>query len=229
VRLLLLHGAGCNASVFAAQLAAIDGATAIELPGHGAPGSAASVGEFADAACAAADALQHGEIVLGGHSMGAAIALECALRRPQWLRGLLLFGGGARLRVAPAVLEGIRSDFAATVRQLAESFFFADPLPQRVVWIERIFATIGPAQVEADFRACDAFDVLDRLGEIAVPLFALTGEADKMTPPKYARTLADRVPGGRSRMIAGAGHFVMVEQPAETNAAVGAFLSEVGL
>ena len=41
------------------------------------------------------------DVVLNGHSMGGAITLMLALQRPDWLRGIVLTGTGARLRVSP--------------------------------------------------------------------------------------------------------------------------------
>ena len=49
VTLVFVHGAGCTSEVFAAQMAAFENAVALDLPGHGVPGSAGSIGEFADA------------------------------------------------------------------------------------------------------------------------------------------------------------------------------------
>ncbi len=84
---------------------------------------------------------------------------------------------------------------------------------------------VGQAQTVRDFRACDAFDALDRVDRIRLPVLALTGEADKLAPAKHAAALAGRVRGAQARMIRDAGHFVMVERPAETNAAIAAFVS----
>jgi pimeloyl-ACP methyl ester carboxylesterase len=158
--------------------------------------------------------------------LGGAIAIQTALDRAIPLRALILLGSGARLRVAPAFLQGFQSDFEATARQVA-SLFFAEPTPEQIEWAVGYMQRVGQAQTLRDFRACDAFDALERLGEISVPVLALTGEADKMTPPKFAQALADRVPGGKARILADAGHFTMVERPAETNEAIRTFLSGV--
>ena len=83
---------------------------------------------------------------------------------------------------------------------------------------------VGQAQTLADFQACDAFDVTDRLGELLIPVLALTGENDAMTPPKYARALVDRVPDGEVRIVPAAGHLAMIECPAETNDALADFV-----
>lgn len=222
--LLFLHGAGCTGEVFSAQLPAFPGAHAPNLPGHLCEGSPQSIAQFADGVDAYV--VKHGlqRVVLAGHSMGAAIAIESALRKAPWLRAAVLIGGGARMRVAPAFLDGLRTDFEETARTIA-GYFYADDSPERIEAAVERMRSVGRDQTLRDFVACDVFDALERLGEITVPVLALTGEADKLAPAKHALALAGRVPGAQARIIPGAGHFVMVERPAETNAVAAAFLA----
>jgi pimeloyl-ACP methyl ester carboxylesterase len=224
VTLLFLHGAGFTGDVFDGLRAAFPDSHAPNLPGHLREGEPESMAEFA--AFAAGYARDRGlqDLVLCGHSMGGAIAIETALSGGLSLRALVLLGSGARLRVAPAFLQGIETDFHATAREIA-GYFFAANTPERVEWAAQSMERVGQAQTLRDFRACDAFDALDRLGGIGVPVLALTGEADRMTPPKYAQALADRVPAGQARRVTGAGHLLMVERPAETIAEIRTFLS----
>jgi len=224
VTLLFLHGAGCTGEVFAAQLPEFLGAAAPNLPGHLREGSPQSIPEFADAVEAYVRERRLNGVVLAGHSMGAAIAIELALRNPPWLRAAVLIGGGARMRVAPALLDGFRTDFEETARTIA-GYFFAQNTPERIEAAVERMREVGRDQTLRDFIACDKFDALERLGEIAVPVLAVTGEADKLAPAKHALALAGRVPGAQARIIPDAGHFVMVERPAETNAAIAAFLA----
>lgn len=222
--LLFIHGAGCTREVFEAQIAAFPGSHAIDLPGHASPGSPSSIAEFADAVDAYVR--DHGldAVIPCGHSMGGAIALDLALRKPAWLKAAVLLGSGGRMRVAPAFIEGLQTDFEGTARTIAR-YFFAQASAERIDRAVDLMRRVGQAQTVRDFRACNAFDVLDRLDELAIPLLAMTGEADQMMPPKFAAALADRVPGAQARIVPGAGHFVMAERPTETNEAITAFLS----
>lgn len=222
--LLFLHGAGCSGEVFDAQVRAFAHAQAPNLPGHLCAGGPQSIADFTDAVDAFVRERRLDNVVLAGHSMGAAIAIESALRKPAWLRGAILIGGGARMRVAPAFLDGLAADFERTARTIA-GYFFAENSAERVDAAVDLMCRIGQEQTLRDFRACDAFDALDRLGEISVPVLAVSGEADKLAPAKHAAALADRVPGAAARIIPGAGHFVMVERPAETNESIAAFLA----
>lgn len=227
-RLIFIHGAGFTGEVFAAQLDAFPGAHAPNLPGHLTAGSPAGIPEFAAFVEAyARDETGGAGVVLCGHSMGGAVALEAALRANIPVRALVLLGSGARLRVAPAILDGLREDFDATVEQIAP-MLFADPEDELVAGALDSMRRVGAEQTRRDYCACDAFDVRDRLAELDVPLLAITGELDRMTPVKLAQTLVDRVPAAAARRVDGAGHMVMVERPAETNALIKSFLPGSG-
>jgi len=226
VKLVFVHGAGCTGAVFAPQNVAFPDSIALTLPGHTTPGSPATIDEFADAVAAELRARDLDRVVLCGHSMGGGIALELALRREPRVCAIVMLDSGARLRVAPAVLEGLERDFDAAVEQLAQHFY-AQPTPERVNASVAMLRAVGRAQTLRDFRACDAFDRLARLQEVNLPLLALTGELDVLTPPKFAIALADRVPGASARIVPGAGHLAMAERPGDVNDALRAFVNHV--
>jgi 3-oxoadipate enol-lactonase len=225
--LYFIHGSGCDAGVFAAQTAAFDGARAVTLPGRGGDASApASIEAFADFVAEDLAGRDIGDAVLCGSSMGGAIALELALRGNPRVRALVALGSGAKLRVAPALFESLERDFESGARSLVPHFY-AEPTPERIEASLQTMLAVGRDQTLRDFRACDAFDATARIGELTVPLLAITGSADVLTPPKYGQFLADRVPGATARIVDGAGHLAMVERPAQTNAAIRAFVDAV--
>lgn len=227
MRYVFIHGAGCNATAFAAQREAFAQSVALDLPGHGASqGAAESIEDFADAVAANLERLDIDDAVLCGNSMGGAIVLELALRAHPRVAAVVLVGSGARLRVAPSIFEAFTDDFEVAAHTLAHRFF-ATPEPRFVEAAAAMLLATGQRRTVADFRACDAFDRVSRLGEIALPTLAVTGAHDQLTPPKYAFLLADRIPGGQARIIEGAGHLAMLERPDETNAVLRAFLEHL--
>jgi pimeloyl-ACP methyl ester carboxylesterase len=84
----------------------------------------------------------------------------------------------------------------------------------------RVLAATNTAVLHGDFLACDGFDVMERLGMIDRPALVVVGEDDRMTPVKYARFLAETLPRARLEIIPGAGHMVMLEQPAAVERAL---------
>jgi pimeloyl-ACP methyl ester carboxylesterase len=226
IQLVFIHGAGCTGEVFAAQLAAFPHAIALTLPGHTTPGSPDTIDAFADFVAQELERRNLDDVVLCGHSMGGAIALEVALRQNPRVAGLVPIGSGAKMRVGPAIFEGIDKDFEAAARTIA-GLFFAEPTTERLEASVAMMLRVGKAQTERDFRACDAFDVTGRLAGLALPLLALTGERDVMMPPKFAQYLADRVPGAEARILSGAGHLAMIERAGDTNDALRAFVTQI--
>ena len=230
--LCLVHGAGGSALAWIRQLEDLADAArviALDLPGHGESGGEGCrrIGDYARVVRGFVEALGPGPVVLGGHSMGGGIAQAVALQRSGLLAGLILVGTGARLRVLPRIFELLGSNYpegCAFVNTLGFSPSTAQALKDgaRTVMLgTRPEVTIG------DFTACDAFDVMDRVGTIRVPALAICGEDDRLTPPRYARFLAEKIPGARLLLVEKAGHYVQLEQPDLVNAAIREFLAAV--
>lgn len=224
--LVFIHGSGFTGSAFDAQRAFFPNAHAPNLPGHTVPGSCSSVPQFADFIQEYIRERGDRCVVLCGNSLGGAIALECALRKLPQLAGIILLGSGSRLRVSPDFLRALAEDFATTSQVIA-GYLYADATPERVASAVASMHAVGAAQTLLDYLACDAFDVSDRLAQMTLPLLAVAGESDRMTPPKYSLSLADRVPGAQARIVPGAGHLVMLERPAESNELIAGFVQEV--
>ncbi len=243
--LVLVHGAGGDLMHWPTQLRRLPGHTvyALDLPGHGKsvgmgtgtvgdrPERKASgrndIGAYAEVVRGFADALALPPFVLGGHSMGGAIAQEFALRYAGRLAGLVLVGTGARLRVAPQLLEGVLTDLPATAELMATWAHgeHVDPNMHRL-YVRRL-REVDPQVIHADFAACNAFDRMADVNRIALPTLILCGAGDRMTPVKYSQHLAGQIAGAQLVVVPDAGHMVMLEQPAAVAEAAVCFL--VGL
>lgn len=229
---VFIHGAGGSHLVWGSQLAYVASswrAIAPDLPGHGRSGGPGrdSIADYAQVVVSFLDALRLGPVVVVGHSMGGAIALSLALDAPERVAGLVLVGTGARLRVAPAVLDAIRTDFSAAVGLVGQFAFGPEPAGRLVRLSELAMCQAGQRTVYGDFAACDAFDVRSRLQEIVAPALVLTGSEDRLTPPRYAEYLASGIRGASLKIVEGAGHMVMLEAAAAVNQAIGGFLESL--
>ena len=248
--LVLLHGAGSSATIWDPLIEQLGGrwpVLAPNLPGHGgeAGPNRRSIEEYATWLEAYLAGHAEGPVVLAGHSMGGAIAMEAALRRRadpsarvssgdpadagsgRRLVGLILICTGARLRVAPEVLAGIPVDFPGTMRQMGE-YAFTPGAPVELLKESQVrLDQAGAEVVHGDFSACDAFDVMARLEQIDLPTLVLCGTEDRMTPPKYSELLVQQIPGARLELIEGTGHMGPAEQPAAFALPIGEFLEEL--
>lgn len=231
--LLLIHGAGGSRLHWPPEIRRLPDVRvlAIDLPGHGeSPGP----GEHSIEAYAGRllDWLENEgieRVVPAGHSMGGAVALTMALQAPGRLAGLVLVSSGARLRVAPAILEASAqpSTFPKAVETIIE-WSFSQTAPQRLVELARErMLEVDPAVVHNDFAACNAFDVMARLGSIGTPTLILCGAQDRLTPLKYSEFLAREIPDSTLQTIPEAGHMVMLEKPHALAGALRNFLAGI--
>ncbi len=215
--LILVHGAGGNHLLWGSAVRTVRAANvhALDLPGHGRSGGAGrwSIADYATSVLGFMDALQLKKAVIVGHSMGGAIALQMALRYPQRVSGLVLAGTGARLRVLPAVLDGILSEPHSTIELICQSAYSSHASPQLVRQGKRQMLEVAPQTIHDDFAACNAFDIMERLGEVRCPTLVICGTEDRLTPPKYAAFLAERIACAELKLIESAGHMVMTEKP----------------
>jgi len=226
--LVLVHGAGGSHLDWPSPLRRLREADvyALDLPGHGRSEGAgrSSISAYRDFLLAFLDALGLERAVVVGHSMGGAIALDFALHYPDRLAGLILVGSGARLRVAPAILTGISSDFEATVDLVCDYAFGPSASGQlKRLGRQRLLKTL-PEVLHGDYSACDAFDVMERLGEVRCPTLAIGGTADRLTPPKYSVYLRDHIPGAELVLVDAAGHMVMLEKPEVVSRVISKFI-----
>ena len=167
-------------------------------------------------------------VVLAGHSMGGAIVQEFALHYPGRLAGIVLVGTGARLLVAPAILDGIRSDFPATARTIAEWVHDKNTPEQLKRLYLRSVLENDPQVMYRDFYACDQFDRRADVARIATPALVVCGSSDVMTPPKFSQSLAQSLPHARLALIPNAGHMVALEAPEAVTEVVVDFLRTLG-
>ena len=168
-------------------------------------------------------------MVLAGHSFGGAITLMYALKYPQELKGIVIIGSGARLRVHPTFLtpceEAIRGK-PGEWYQMVEEMYRSTPEDYKREVVEKQKA-IGPAVMLNDFLCCDKFDIMNRVHEIKLPALVICGELDLMTPAKYANYLGTRIANSSVVIVPQAGHFVFVEKPEVVNKAIEDFVNAI--
>jgi len=229
VSAVFIHGAGGSHRAWMFQFEAFRSLVPclfLDLPGHG-----QSTGSTFDSIELYAGLIGHfleelhiSRPILIGHSMGSAILLQVALSR-QDLTSLVLVGGGARLRVAPAIIQLLQSDYLKAATLISCNLFASERLDTFFEKIRDDLISCGQQGLLNDFAACDRFDVMTELSRIVVPTLAVVGSADTMTPPKYSHYLSDTMGKCVVEVIDQAGHMVMAEQPETFNEKLGGFIS----
>jgi pimeloyl-ACP methyl ester carboxylesterase len=220
MKILLIPGSGAGGNLWQYQSRFFPDFEGIPLPGHpdGTPKN--SIPEYV--------AWLHGyirekgykEIILGGHSLGGGISQLYALTYPDELKGLILIGTGARLRVRPETLTMMRGMIGndSNWRKYTENI--PQPDDPILLSIHEMRHKIGPAVMLSDLLCCDRFDIMDRVQEIKLPTIIIVGTEDVSTPVKYARYLQNKIAGSKLVIIEGATHNVTTEKPDEVNQAI---------
>ncbi|MCG8348586.1 MAG: alpha/beta hydrolase, partial [Chloroflexales bacterium] len=91
-----------------------------------------------------------------------------------------------------------------------------------------IVVTSKPSsQVPLYLKACDVFDVRERLGEITCPTLIVCGDGDQMTPLKFSQSLQSGIVGSELVVVPGRGHMVLLEQSDTVNAILRQFIDRV--
>jgi len=214
--LLFIHGAGGGQFTWGYQKSFFDkefNPIIIELPGHGESGGEGEeeIGRYAEHVYAFVRSLGLKGVFLIGHSMGGAIVQTLALRHAEILKGIILVGTGARLRVFPSILNGIMNHFEETIPQIVQ-FAYSRKAPKDL--LERGIADMlrcRPEVLYGDFLACDRFDLMDEVEKIEIPTLVLCGKEDELTPVKYSKFLHSKIKRSKLEVLSEAGHMVMME------------------
>lgn len=230
---LLIHGAGSDYESWPSQLRRLPEANAIavDLAGHGQspePGRE-SITEYAADIVALLDALNLESVIAAGHSMGGAIAQQLALDYEERIKALFLAGTGAYLEVNPGIIEGIVAETQSTAERIVKRMWAEDTSPDILTESSESLLQVPPSIIQADYRACDNFDVRQRLSEIAVPTLVIGADSDKMVPFKRSENLAEAIPNTTLVQIANAGHMFMLEQPETVTEHVRTWLKSINL
>jgi pimeloyl-ACP methyl ester carboxylesterase len=229
MQLIFIHGSGGSKESWTYQTRYFKDSLALDLPGHPQGELLSSVEDYVEWLRNVIQSAGYRQVVLVGHSLGGGIALLYALKYPQDLAGIISVGSGARLRVHPMFLEGLEKvikDPGAENPLTTTAFEQIDP--ELAAVLKRRSAENGPAAALNDLKACDQFDLMDRIAQIEVPTLALCGERDVMTPPKYSQYLATQMPKAKTLVIPGGTHMVFAEKPLEVNRAIEDFLKTLG-
>ncbi len=228
---LFIHGAGGGEYTWSYQKGFFEkqfNPVIVELPGHGRSGGDGEqeIGKYAEHVHAFVRFMNLSKVTLVGHSMGGAVVQTLALTHPEVINKIVLVGTGARLRVSPMILDGIRNNFEETVRKITQ-FAYSRKVSSDL--IERGLSDLmqcRPEVLYGDFLACDRFDIMSEVEKIDLPTLILCGDEDELTPVKYSQFLHGRIKHSKIEILSHAGHMVMMESFRTFNEKIGEFIAE---
>ena len=228
MKLIFIHGAGSSSLAFYYQLQHFRNSKALDLPGHPTGRPCPSIEQYLEWVRGFTAARRYKNMVICGHSMGGAISMLYALRYPEEVRGIILLGTGARLRVHPDFMQMGRDSVDDSSAWLENQMaYYPGVAPDMVQSLKRRSMEIGPSVELNDLMACDRFDVMNEIQNINLPTLVMCGEQDTMTPVKYADYLSENIPGARKVIVPGASHFVQLQKYKQVNAGIEEFVASL--
>jgi len=233
-RLLLLHGVGLRAEAWNGQIDTLAKEFEVivpDLPGHG--GSSRLEGSpvlahFSDCLARLLDA----PTVVIGHSMGAMIALDLAIRFPDRVAGVAALNaiyrrtGAAQeaVRQRADCLDGVS---APNPEPALQRWFGGDPSPERQAcdaWLR----TADPSGYRTAYRIFAAEDGPsgEGLAGLTCPALFLTGGEEANSTPAMSRKMADLAPRGKASVIEDAAHMMPMTHAGAVSEILGSFARE---
>ncbi len=209
------------------------------FPGFGGtPPGAGSLDAFAGDVLARLDAAGVDRFVAVGMSMGGYAAFRLAERAPGRVAGLVL----CDTRAAPDAPEArerrtgqARAARRDGIRGLADAMVpgllsqeTRRLRPQVEAAVRAMIATADPEGVARVLEALrDRPDSTPLLAGLRVPVLAVVGERDALSPPDEMRRMVAAIPGARLEVLPGAGHLSALETPDAFQAVLNAFLASL--
>ena len=232
--IVFIHGAGGSNAFWQAQvegLAKRANMVAIDLPGHGqSDGNGHDrIEDYARAVVGFINHIKMPSPIPCGLSLGGAITQQLLLDFPDLFKAGIIISSGSRLKVAPEIFNAIETDFNGYVDLIVKLATSDATEPGRVSSFKDITARCKSEVLIQDFRACDRFDVMQRLGEITSSVLVVSAEDDLITPPKYGEFMEKSIANASRIHIKDAGHIVPLEKPEEINSVIMEFLDRTGL
>jgi 3-oxoadipate enol-lactonase len=240
--LVLLHAFPLGAGMWTPQTDAFPGwrVLAPAFPGFDdvPPVAAPSMAAFVEHVWRVLDEAGVARAVLCGVSMGGYAAFEAWRQAPGRVAGLVLADTRAEADTPEgrqgrmAMREALASQGPAAVADaMLPKMLGAGTLDSESALVARVRGLILGQSREGIDGAIQALmtrpDSGPTLATITVPVLALAGEDDVLTPPADAQRIADGIPGAACVRLAGAGHMSNLERPDAFNDAVGRFLETI--
>jgi pyruvate dehydrogenase E2 component (dihydrolipoamide acetyltransferase) len=238
--LVLLHGVATSRLVWrrvVEPLARGRRVIAVDVPGFGESAPAGPGFELEQVADALIGGLAVERFDLVGHSLGGAVAVATAARRPAAVRRLVLVApaGLAPRATRIAAVLGAAAERAEYARRVLGHRLVARARARRVMFGASVAdagrlhpadarllldASIGARRVAAGVRSALEADLRDDLATAPMPLGVIWGTADRIVPYAGLEAVRRLRPDTAVETLAATGHIPQIEHPAAFVAAL---------
>jgi pimeloyl-ACP methyl ester carboxylesterase len=247
-RVLFIHGLADGGFAWNAIARALTSCSsiAVDLRGHGDssrdPERSYLIADHAADVLQLIEAHRLTDLIVAGHSLGAAVAALVTVRAPECVRGLIIVDGGpeADVRAAGRTLEQLRAlpKQFTTVGELERILLARHPFAEPAVLREYAHCALRYTpgryfELKFDPDILHAPDLLATasswaaLGSRRFPKLLVRGAASAILTQARAIALSSGLPDCRLLTIPRAGHAVPIDNPAELREAITAFVAEV--
>jgi pimeloyl-ACP methyl ester carboxylesterase/DNA-binding SARP family transcriptional activator len=174
------------------------------------------------------DAAQLDRFTLLGISQGCAISIAYAVKHPQRVSHLILWGGyaqGWRARgdpdeIARSAAMGtlMRQDWGKdnpAFRQLFTAFFVPEATHEQMDWLNELQRkTVSPENAARIYDVFANIDVSALLHKVTTPTLVLHAHGDQMVPQRCGREISEGIPGARFISLESSNHLLLAHEPA---------------
>jgi pimeloyl-ACP methyl ester carboxylesterase/DNA-binding CsgD family transcriptional regulator len=171
-----------------------------------------------------------GPFFLLGISQGAHACISYAVRHPERVSRMILYGGYARgffrrdnpaaEREYRAILEVMRVGWGKEnpmFRQIFTSRFIPEGTAEQLGWFNELCRkTIAPAMAADLSEMRGNIDIVDLLGKVRVPTLVIHGREDNVVPLAEGRLMASSIPGAQFVELESKNHILLEAEPAWT-------------
>jgi pimeloyl-ACP methyl ester carboxylesterase len=235
ITVVLVHGWSCDRSYFVGQIDALAKkyqVVSLDLAGHGESSMGrknSTIASFGEDVAAVVRKLHLKRVVLVGHSMGGDVVVAAAKLLKGRVAGLVWLEDYKEIGPvrSDADIEKfsakLRADFPGVTKNVARNLFRLDADPTQVERIARDMASAPPAvaipSIESSFRY--AREIPAALAALKLPVIAINGDNGDTDVASLAKH------GVKTVVMSGAGHFLMIEDPARFNPLLIAAIEEI--
>ena len=163
-----------------------------------------------------------------GISQGCAVSIAYAIRHPERVSHLVLYGGYSRgrcMRGSTAEIEKTKATLTLmrlgwgqenpAFRHIFTSLFIPGGSVEQMKWFDDLQRVTTSAENAVRIRgAMNNIDVSDLLERVTVPTLVLHCRNDAVVPFEEGRLIAARIPGARFCALEGSNHLILPEEPA---------------